>query len=165
MKYRLLVLMLILAARVNAQVTIAPFMGECGKKCNGMFMLRNDSVSPVVFTVDAYSVTFSQEKQGPVQKPLNDVTLKLSQSSGRLSPKESRQIEFKFQCAELPCQVMFMSAMTLTKPINGMTVRFMLPFTAYSDTSAKGARLRCLRAAGVTPPEERNKPAEEHKGN
>jgi hypothetical protein len=151
-----LVFLLMIATSCRAQMTLTPVKTECGKKCSGSFFLINNGLTPETFSIDIRTTHFSQSAQGPVMTPLDNATAKVSQSSGRISPKESRQIDFHVQCTMLPCQVSFISSFTQghTKP-GQVAIRVAVMHTVYSCEKQSGCRLATLQAAGVTPPEQR----------
>lgn len=158
MKIWLAIAVTLVGIPARAQVTIQNLVTECGKKCSGTFTLVNESLTPATFTVDPYSITFVHEVNRPVLRKVDaDVKLKLSSMSGRLSPKESREVNFSFQCSEAQadCQVMFLSTLILGKAKDSDVVnyKFVLPHTAYAcATGAKNCRKKTLDDARVTPP-------------
>lgn len=147
---------------VSAQTTatISPVVSECSRKCQGTFHLIDDSNVPMTFVVDVVGVKFSKETQGPVMSKLDDASIKLrlSSMSGRLSPHESREINFKFECPDGDCQIAFMSTMgAIGRKDNEARIKVVLPHIAYScfEGGAHDCRKRTLASAGVVPPEER----------
>lgn len=154
-KILLAAVVMVLGSSVQAQ-TLLGIKTECGKKCEGSFQIRNDGLKPLMFSIDTTSVHFSKEEQRPIRDGLEEgVDAKLSQSSGRLSPKETRQVNFKVRCKQMPCVVAFSTGMVVGKNAEGVAVRLVLSHYVYLDSQGKGARLRILQAAGVVPPEDR----------
>lgn len=136
--------------------TISPLVQECGKKCTGSFTVRNDQLKPVAFTVESYSTQFTTGASRPMPVPVRaGTTVQLSETSGRLGPKEVRQIDFKISCAQLPCGLTFLTGMITGHASDGLAVRLILPFSVYACDKAKGCRLRILAAAKIIPPEQK----------
>jgi hypothetical protein len=133
--------------------TVGPLITECGPKCSGAFKIQNDGFSPMTFTIEPASMRFDPGAPKPTHTPLNPgVTVRLSQSSGRLGPKEMRAIDFTVRCEVLPCAVQLLTGFVGGHTINGIAMRLVIPHSVYVDSKAKGARQRILVAAGILPP-------------
>src|SRR5258708_20445949 len=96
----------ILAAAASAQ-TIAPpiaeFRAKPDKSVSGSFQIQNNELAPVAFTVESYRLTF-ESQQVHFQLLDSGMNISLSQTSGRLGPKEIRRIDYRISCAVVPCQ-------------------------------------------------------------
>lgn len=146
-------LMLLVATTCHAQVTQSPLKAECGKKCQGSYILRNEGVKPANFDITVSTMHLSSAANGPVFTPLDNATVKLSQSGGRLGPKETRQIDYKIQCTALPCQVSFINAVQAIGQKGGVGIRVATMFTVYSCDKERGCRETAMKAAGLIAPE------------
>lgn len=150
MNQKLLVLFLLFASAAHAQ-TIAPPTAEIstkpGKISRGSFQIQNNALQPVAFTAEYYSVAF--DPRGPHYQPVDaSVTVELSQSSGRLGPKEIHRIDYKISCRVLPCAVAIKVGMVTGRTKDGMQVRIILPHFVYLAQS-KRPRQDILTAAGL----------------
>ena len=152
----LLALLSLLALPASAQ-TISPLVQECGgKKCTGSFTIRNDQLKPSSFVIESYTTKFTNGASRPTPVPLDSgTTATISETSGRLSPKEARVFNFKVTCQSLPCAVTFLTGLSGGHTDDGIQVRLILPFSVYACEKSKGCRLRTLQAAKIIPPEER----------
>lgn len=146
MKTFIAILLALCGSAVHAQ-TSGPIYVECKtKNCSGSFEIRNDQLVPISFTIESYAGTqfTSLRSLGSSEH------LELSQNSGRLSPKETHQIDFKFRCDESPCNITLLTGfMTGKHTVDGVAVRLILPFTIYSCQSGKNCRKSALEAAGL----------------
>ena len=132
--------------------TIAPIHAEhttkVGKTIRGSFQIQNNNVTPEPLTLDSSELSLDSNGT-PHYGPLRSTTrVILSQTSGRLGPKEIRQIDYKISCDVLPCAVAIASAFTVGKTVDGIQVRLVLPFSVYLGTS-KHPRVEALHAAGL----------------
>jgi hypothetical protein len=135
----------ILASRCSGQA-VGPITADCSPKCSGSYQIQNQSLVPMQFTVETFTLHFS--KTGPIRSALeSSVSVRLSQSSGRLGPKEVRRIDYQIRCAVLPCVVQFENAFSAGHTANGIAVKIALSHTVYVDSKAKDARKRILTAA------------------
>jgi hypothetical protein len=152
----LLAVLFLTAASVNAQ-TISPLHASCGKKCSNTFEVRNDNLVPIFFQIETTKVVFEDGK--PHNLPLTNEKLWLSQSSGRLGPRETRKIDFKMECTDSKTCVVAMKVMMTNgvKNADGLVVRLILPYSIYACPTGKveSCRLDTLKAAGVMPAENR----------
>ncbi len=161
MRTVMLVIVTLLGSLCSAQ-TLLGLRSECGiqpgKKCQGHFQLRNDGLKSLNFSIDSASVEFSKEKQRPIREGLEEgVSVWLSESSGRLSPKETREIDLKVSCEHLPCVVAFANTIMAGHTKEGIAVALGLPHYAYlcDKKDSKNCRLQILKNAGIVPPEQR----------
>jgi hypothetical protein len=157
-------LTLVLAVAAEAQITISPITSEGSVRTRGEYMLTNGGLSPVFFMVQVDQIKFDKVAQRPVKVDVakgDEVKVELSQTSGRISPRETIHISYKVFCpkSEDACQVSLgniFAAGKMTAANMGVGVRTMLPFTVYlCPDAAKGCRLRTLARAGIVPPEDR----------
>ena len=160
MRLAFTILISFLGIAAQAQ-TLVGVKSECGagpkhKACRGSFEIRNDSLKPIAFTIDADSVMFNATMQKPVSgRLLAGAQASVSESSGRLSPKETRLIDFKAQCQQLPCVIGFAVGMSGGHTTDGIAIRFMLRHFCYICEKEKNCRVDILKASGVVPPEQR----------
>ena len=143
-------LFLLFASAAHAQ-TLAPPTAEIsakpGKVSHGSFQIQNNALQPVAFTAEYYTVAF--DPRGPRYQPIDaGVAVELSQSSGRLGPKEIHRIDYKISCRALPCAVAIKVGMVTGKTKDGMQVRIILPHFVYLAQS-KSPRRDILMAAGL----------------
>ena len=146
---RLLVILLF-ASAAHAQ-TLAPPTAEyntkVGKVSHGSLQVQNDSLQPVAFVVESYSVTL--DAQGPHWHALDPgATVDLSQSSGRLGPKQQIKIDYRASCSVLPCMLAINVGMVKGHTTDGFQVRTILVHFAYLAQSKK-PRQEILIAAGL----------------
>src|SRR6266404_3757865 len=112
----------------NAQ-TLTPLVSEfnvrAGKTARGSFKIQNNSLTPVAFTIEADD--FTLDRYGRHIQPLTSAEhVALSPSSGRLGPKEIREIEFKITCDTPRCEIVFRTAMVTGKTSQGLLVKVWL---------------------------------------
>jgi hypothetical protein len=133
--------------------TVSPVISEYGKKVYGTYTIRNDSLQPVSLVIEAYQATYDSKGQHlqPVDPSLN---LQLSETSVRLSPRETHQITFKAKPISFPVSLVFLNGMTMghtqgDKDHPSLAVRLILPHVAYICSAAKDCRKNTLTAAGL----------------
>lgn len=129
---------------------ISPLNYECGpKKCSGSYVISNAGLKPLQFTIEAASVHWKEVGQRPAQTLLDPtVTVKLSESSGRLGPKEQRDIGFTIQ-SSTPATVQLLTGFITGHTASGIAVRAIIPFSVYIClASAKDCRRNTLIAEG-----------------
>lgn len=140
------------ACAANAQTINHPiqeFSTKPGKVSRGSFLITNNQLVPISFTVETYSASFYNQKIN--FHPLDSgVKIELSQTSGRLGPKEVRQLDYKISCTVLPCVVSVQTAMVVGRTPQGVLIRIILPHLAYLAMSKK-PRQEILMAAGLPP--------------
>jgi hypothetical protein len=158
---RVAIIVLLLAGLVGSAgaagaQTISPIVQEYGKKANGTFLLTNNTVQPLAVTIEAYS--FSVDKAGKHLRPLDStVHLKLSETSARLAPKETHEVDYKIRCDSYPCLVTLLSGMVVghtqgDKDHPVFQVRLILEHVVYLCEKQKGCRTGVLNSAGYTGP-------------
>ncbi len=139
----------VFAATSSAQ-TIAPPIAEYRAKpakfVNGSFQVQNNELAPVAFTVESYRLILGSQLR--FQVPDSGMQILLSQSSGRLGPKEIRRIDYKISCSSVPCQVAIKVGLITGRTKEGMQVRMILSHVVYLGSS-KSARQDALIEAGL----------------
>jgi hypothetical protein len=151
-KILLSLLMAFLTSTAAKAQTVAPVWTECSNKCSGSFEITNNGLTPLQFTVETSSLRYEPGVPKLISAPLNSaVAIKLSESSGRLSPKETRRIFFQIQSNVTPYIIRFAAGFIAGHTANGLAVKELLPHTVYLDNNPKGARARILTVAGLMP--------------
>jgi hypothetical protein len=130
--------------------TIGPVISEfnikAGKTARGSFKVQNNSLTPIAFTVEADA--FTLDKYGRHVQPLTaSEHVVMSPSSGRLGPKEIREIEFTIVC-ESACNIIFRTGMVTGRTPQGLQVKLWLDHVAYLAQS-KHPRQVALVNAGL----------------
>ena len=126
---------------------IAEFTTKPGKISRGSFQIQNDQLQPVAFTIESYSISFNNQKLN--YRALDaGVKVELSQTSGRLGPKEIRRFDYKISCDSIPCTVGIQTGLVIGRTKDGMQVRIILPHLAYLNLS-KHPRQDTLTVAGI----------------
>jgi len=138
------------AIAASAQ-TISPLTAEYGKKADGFFTVQNNSLQPVVVTVEPRS--FSADEQGrQIFRPLDSgVHAKVDSTSARIGPKSSHIFSYKVTCDVLPCSMTFLTRTTAGRTPEGFEVALHLPHTVYTCNKAKDCRKTVLEALHVQP--------------
>jgi hypothetical protein len=144
------VVMLTLGSISKAQITMSPLTTSCGKKCSGSVQFQNNSVVPVPFTVEAYNTTFDQA--GPHYSPLlPSEHIVFDKNSGKLQPREIREIDFKLMC-DTTCGVTVFFIAGGSKTADGINMKFILTHQIYSGCAKpSNCRTEVLTAAGLMP--------------
>ena len=95
---RLMILFLVFVGCAGAQ-TIAPVTVEGKNPLKGQFTATNNQLKEILVTVSPYSVEVQNSKV--IYKPLGfgQAGVKLSESSFRLGPKQSRVILYQVTCS------------------------------------------------------------------
>jgi hypothetical protein len=153
MKLKTLLLLyafLLLASGCLCQ-TVSPVVQECGgKKCSGQFTVTNNTLGALMVSVEPLSFSLTSASKS-VLRPLDaGITVRLSEMSARLSPKESHIFEYHIQCAALPCLVQFNSYMVVGHTTDGIAVRLALPEVVYYCQKEKNCRQSVRLAAGIS---------------
>jgi hypothetical protein len=143
--------LLFIAAPSHSQ-TIQPLIQECNRKCSGSFSITNNAVIPMAATIEAFQ--FSLDSKGQHFRSLDTAHVSLSDTSARLGPRETREINYKIRCDAVPCEVAILTTMVLgnTKNSSGtgtIQVRLALQETIYSCEKSKGCRRSILDEAGL----------------
>jgi len=142
--------LLIFVTVVSGQ-TIAPpiaeFRAKPAKFVSGSFQVQNNELVPVAFTVESYRLTFDS-KQLHFQIPDSGMQIVLSQSSGRLGPKEIRRIDYKMSCSSVPCQAAIKVGLITGRTKDGAQVRIIISHVVYLGSS-KSPRQDALIEAGL----------------
>lgn len=130
--------------------TLSPLISEFSIKPNktahGSFKIQNNGLLPVAFTVEADDFIF--DKYGRHVQPLTAAEhVVVSPSSGRLGPKEIREVEFKIVC-DTRCNILFRAGMVTGRTAQGMLVKVWLDHVAYLSQS-KHPRQDAMVAAGL----------------
>jgi hypothetical protein len=134
--------LLLLCSGAKAQ-TISPVIVECGLKCSGEFKVTNNSAKPIIAVLDVYSFKVVDGK--PVQRPLDAGTsVKLDQTSTRLSPMGEHVFTYKIFCDQEPCMTQIVAGFAAGKTKEGALVMMRLPETVYSCKSQKNCRAKAL---------------------
>src|SRR5258708_221622 len=110
MRFLVLLIILFIAFGVQAQ-TISPVIQQCaGKKCEGEFSVRNNSVGPLFVVLDTKSFSLNSDA-APKLRPLDSTAnVTLSESSSRISPMAEHRFGFKLECPE-DCAIQIFSTM------------------------------------------------------
>ena len=151
MRYLMLSLFL-LPMTVCAQ-SIEPIHNECSRKCSDSFWITNTGLAPLTFTIESYQLAIKDHQ--PVQVPLDSrIIIKLSETSGRLAPKERRQIDVKIlnDVPEATAVTILTGFMPVQHVTSGIAVRIILPHEIYFsglNQKLKGTRERFLTAASI----------------
>ncbi len=128
------VVMLFAVAGASSQ-TISPLIVEGtvkpGETAQGSFSVQNDGVIPLNVTLEMKS--FSVDRNGsPIFRSLDpSIHVKLSEMSGRVGPKASREFSYKIKCDLLPCNLSIYASMVVGHTDQGVAVRVLLPHTIY----------------------------------
>jgi hypothetical protein len=128
------VIMLFAVAGVRSQ-TISPLIVEGavkpGEMAQGSFSLQNSGVIPLNVTLELKS--FSVDRNGsPVFRSLDpSIHVKLSEMSGRVGPRASRDFSYKIKCDALPCNLSIYASVVVGHTDQGVAVRVLLPHTIY----------------------------------
>lgn len=152
MKYVFAILVLIFSASAVRSQTISPLVSECSRKCSGSFTLENNAVIPLVATIQAFQ--FTLDSKGQHFRALDTAHVILSDSSARLGPRETREINYKIRCDEPKCGVAILATMVVgsTKNSSGtgtIQVRLALQETVYVCDKSKNCRRSILDEAGL----------------
>ena len=152
MKTFLTVLAFLIISGPARSQTISPLITECGKKCSGSFTLTNNGVIPMAATIEAFQ--FSLDSKGQHFRSLDTAHVTLSDTSARLGPKETREINYKITCDALPCEVGVLATMVLgttrnTSGTGNIQVRLALEETIYQCEKSKNCRRSLLDEAGL----------------
>ena len=150
------ILLLAASASMAGAQTISPLAQEYGKRAAGTFLLTNNTVVPLAVTIEARS--FSVDKVGKHLRPLDSTAhVQLSETSARLAPKETHEVDYKIRCDVYPCLVTFLAGMTVghtqasgNNPV--FQVRLILEHVVYLCEKSKGCRAQVLAAAGYEGP-------------
>jgi hypothetical protein len=149
LRHFLAIVILILGASVCHAQTVSPITAEYGRKANGEFQITNNTVQPMVVSLEAYS--FSLDSKGQHFRKLDGTThLVLSETSARLSPKEVHSFNYRITCDVLPCYTTILSGMIVGKTQDGIQVRLILPHSVYTcQKKASKCREQALKEAGL----------------
>jgi hypothetical protein len=149
LKHSFAILMLILCASGCRAQTVSPIVAEFGKKANGAFQITNNTVQPMVVSLESYS--FSLDSKGQHFRKLDATThVTLSESSARLSPREVHEFNYRITCDVLPCYTTILSGMIVGKTQDGIQVRLILPHSVYTcQKKASKCREQALKEAGL----------------
>jgi hypothetical protein len=145
---RLVLMVLLTASPLFAQVTLTPVTSECGKNCSGQFMVTDNGLAPTVLTINLQSLTVANGR--PVFAPLPSTAhVELSEMSARVGGKQSHMFAYKVHCDVMPCVVaMWMTAMS-GHTDSGLAMALHIPHIAYVCEKQKNCRLNTLRGWGV----------------
>jgi hypothetical protein len=143
--------LLIISAAAHSQ-TISPLVTECNRKCSGSFSITNNGVIPMAATIEAFQ--FSLDSKGQHFRSLDTAHVTLSDTSARLGPRETRELNYKIRCDATPCEVAILATMVLgnTKNSSGtgvIQVRLALQETVYVCDKSKNCRRSILDQAGL----------------
>ena len=142
--------LLVVVAAASGQ-TIAPpiaeFRAKPAKFVSGSFQVQNNELIPVAFTVESYRLTLDSQ-QLHFQMPDSGMQILLSQSSGRLGPKEIRRIDYKISCSSIPCQSAIKVGLITGRTKDGAQVRIIISHVVYLGSS-KSPRQDALIQAGL----------------
>jgi hypothetical protein len=133
--------------------TISPVVVESGKKVNGSFTVRNDSLAPIFVVIETKSSTY--DKNGRHLSPLSpDIHVTLSETSFRLGPQQTEEVSYKGKVDSAPQSFAFLVEMTLghTKVSDDsqtVQVRLIAPETVYVCQKAAHCRQNTLTSAGL----------------
>jgi hypothetical protein len=86
------------------------------------------------------------EQRGHVDPAATSVTL--SETSARLSPRETHEFSYKISCAQMPCEISFLSSMIVGHTAQGLQIRVILDSAVYVCTKSKGCRAGIIAASG-----------------
>lgn len=149
-----MVILAVLASVMHGQ-TISPVYTECRVKCSGSFDITNNSLIPMVVSVEPRKLSFTDTTANFTALDPNVVEIKLSETSARLSPRETHSFDYKVKCLKTPCAVTFQAGMIIGHTKDGMAVKLILSSNLYICEKEKGCRMSILP----------NKTAEVAKGN
>jgi hypothetical protein len=154
MKYFLGFILMIAATAASAQ-TLSPIVQEIGgkKTVSGSYQLSNDTLRPLFVTIEEFSTSY--DAQGQHFHPINPADhLELSETSVRLSPKETHEVSFKVKCEVLPCTFALINGMMVGHTQGDdkhpqLAIRLLLPEIVYVCPKQSGCRQSVLTAAGA----------------
>lgn len=151
MKTFLLTAVVLIGSTVRAQ-TIQPLIQECNRKCSGSFSITNNAVIPMAATIEAFQ--FSLDSKGQHFRNLDTAHVTLSDTSARLGPRETRELNYKIRCDAIPCEVAILATMVLGNTRNSsgtgvIQVRLALQETVYVCDKSKNCRRSILDEAGL----------------
>jgi hypothetical protein len=131
---------LAVAAMLSATVsmsaqTVSPVIVQTaiktGSVVQGSFWIHNEGMIPLNVSIEPKS--FSADENGkPSFRSLDPaIHVRLSEMSGRVGPKSSREFSYAIQCEQLPCWLSIYSTMVVGHTDQGVAVAIHLPHTIY----------------------------------
>jgi hypothetical protein len=147
-----LLVLFFLAWAVSAQ-SVSPLVAEGGKgKAKGEFVVTNNSVQPLVVTIQALSFKLTNDGH-TVYLPLDVKSVALlSETSARVGAKQTHSFGYRVECLSTePCLICFLPRMVSVQHVtSGMQLGIIIPHSVYlCPDSAKHCRDRVRRAAGI----------------
>jgi|SRR5882762_2308284 len=144
---RYLAVLFFLASTLHAQ-QISPVAQEAkGPRARGEITVTNQGVVPMAVVLEPVSLSAANGK--PTWLPLHGVSLKLSEQSARLGPKQTRAISYDATCQQLPCAFTVFAKFVGGHTSQGVAVAIHLPSTIYVCEKKKGCRESTLRSLGL----------------
>jgi hypothetical protein len=144
---KLAAILFLLAVKLSAQ-TVTPTIVECGRKCSGQFSITNQSVQPLIVTLDPFSSALEPSGR-TINTPLGQGVIQLDAMSARVSPRGKHEFGYKLHCLELPCIVTVYSSMVVGRTLAGIEVKVFLPHVIYQCERAKDCRKNVRLKAGL----------------
>jgi hypothetical protein len=139
-----------LAYAASGGQTIGPAAMEFkGPKARGTMMVRNDGLQILQVTIQPQGFDWTNGK--PHLAPLPEgFQFATKQRALILGPRQQKFVDFKAQCATLPCHFYVTARFETPKVANGLNSAAWLPVVVYlCPKKGKGCRLRTLEAVGV----------------
>jgi len=128
---------------------ISPITQEAkGPRARGEIIVTNNGLVPLAVVLEPATLTGANGK--PSVTPLHGVTLKLSEQSARLGPKQSRVISYDARCDQLPCAFTVFAKFVQGHTDQGVAIAIHLPSTVYVCEKKNGCRERVLRSMGLS---------------
>lgn len=150
-------LLLLLGSVAHAQTLSPPrsSFADCSKKaCSGTIQFSNDGLKPMTFTLELAHVDVYQD--GPKFTHLQEgESIDVSESSGRLGPKETREVDFKVRTSQPGhFTLSIMVVMRPPKADDGISVGLVLAHFVYGGCKrASSCRDEILSASGYKVPQ------------
>jgi hypothetical protein len=146
----LFAVLLVQSPSIEAQ-KISPVISEYGGKvAKGQLTDSSNSLLPESVVIEARS--FSVVNGKTTVRPLDaGVTISLSQTSARLSPNQSIQIDYVLHCAQ-NCAVVLLSSFSGIHITTSISTDIVLPYSIYfcANSKAKDCRKRIRASWGAT---------------
>jgi hypothetical protein len=115
---------------VSAQ-TVSPIITEYNGKGEGTITLANNTLSPLVVTIEAQSFSINPDGRA-IYRPLDpSIHVSLSTTSVRLEPKQQYFVFYKTHADSLPAWFTVFATFSQPQRSPGLNVRIMLPHTVY----------------------------------
>lgn len=140
---------LMVAAALPAQ-TVSPLSAEYGKKAAGTFTVTNNSLQPMVVTLEAVSVNVNPDGSQTLVQLDPNIHVQLDSMSAKLGPKSDRLFSYKATCTTLPCVFVIYSRFQSARHVDsGMPIVINLPTRVFICEKAKGCELMVRKTLNV----------------